>query len=209
MLTKTEWLIEWTNIVNCNGYLCDWMNNTKSVQWFSFHNPSQNRWATNLIQEDHSFNHSSFVFYNHWKWDWSIIWLSVQIKESINQSIHELINDAHFMQWITIIRLSLLTNGTLLQGYCIFYHSFFQSFAFVFISWMHDCGIESMPILYAIIYPFPTNNKTNKNSNNNEIGYDNGHQYRWLIIWKWKWIQINVWNKKEMKWMAATTTKCE
>ena len=110
MLTKTEWLIEWTNIVNCNGYLCDWTNDAKSVQWLSFLNPSHNQWATNLIQEDHSFNHSSFVFYNHWKWDWSIIWLSVQIKESINQSIHELINDAHFMQWITIIRLSLLTN---------------------------------------------------------------------------------------------------
>ena len=46
-----------------------------------------------------------------------------------------------------------------------------------------------MPILYAIIYPGPTNNMTNKNSNNNEIGYANGHQYRWLIIWKWKWNQ--------------------
>ena len=88
MLTKTEWLIEWTNIVNCNGYLCDWTNDAKSVQWLSFLNPSHNQWATNLIQEDHSFNHSSFVFYNHWKWDWSIIWLSVQIKESINQSIN-------------------------------------------------------------------------------------------------------------------------
>ena len=79
---KTEWLIEWANIVNCYGYLCDWMNDTKSVQWFSFLNISHNRWATNLLQEDHSFNHSiiqSFAigFYNHWKWDWSINWLTV------------------------------------------------------------------------------------------------------------------------------------
>ena len=66
------------------------------------------------------------------------------------------------------------------------YSSFFHSsFALVSISWMHDWGIESMPILYAIIYPGPANNKANKNSNNNEIGYVNGHQYRWLIIWKW------------------------
>ena len=35
-----------------------------------------------------------------------------------------------------------------------------------------------MPILYAIIYPGPTNNKVNKSSNNNEIGDANGHQYR-------------------------------
>ena len=35
-----------------------------------------------------------------------------------------------------------------------------------------------MPILYASIYPGPTNNKANKNSSNNEIGYVNGHQYR-------------------------------
>ena len=30
--------------------------------------------------------------------------------KSKNQPIHEWINDAHFMQWIAIIRLSLLTN---------------------------------------------------------------------------------------------------
>ena len=35
-----------------------------------------------------------------------------------------------------------------------------------------------MPILYASIYPCPTNNKTNKNSNNNKIGDANEHQYR-------------------------------
>ena len=39
------------------GYLCDWTNDTKSVQWFSFLNISQNRWATNLLQEDQSFIH--------------------------------------------------------------------------------------------------------------------------------------------------------
>ena len=66
-----------------------------------------------------------------------------------------------------------------------------------------------MPILYAIIYPGPTNNKTNNNNNNNKIGFANGHQYRWLIIWNENEFKINVWNKKEMKWMAATTTKCE
>ena len=63
MLTKTEWLIEWTNIVNCNGYLCDWTNDAKSVQWLSFLNPSHNQWATNLIQEDQSFNHSIICFW--------------------------------------------------------------------------------------------------------------------------------------------------
>ena len=82
------------------------------------------------------------------------------------------------------------------------YSSFFHSsFALVSISWMHDWGIESMPILYAIIYPGPANNKANKNSNNNEIGYVNGHQYRWLIIWKWKWNQSHCLEQKgnEMK----------
>ena len=134
-------------------------------------------------------------------------WVCKSKNQSINQSIHELINDAHFMQWITIIRLSLLTNGTLLQGYCIFYHSFFQSFAFVFISWMHDWGIESMPILYAIIYPGPTNNKANNNSNNNEIGYANGHQYRWLKIWKWKWIQSQCLEQKENEMKSSSNNK--
>ena len=41
--------------MNCNGYLCDWMNDVISLQWFSFLNISHNRWATNLLQEDHSF----------------------------------------------------------------------------------------------------------------------------------------------------------
>ena len=109
------------------------------------------------------------------------------------------------MQWITIIRLSWLTNWYSVTRILYIHHSFNQSFALVFISWMHDWGIESMPILYAIIYPFPTNNKTNKNSNNNEIGYENGHQYRWLIIWKWKWNQSQCleqkgkWNKWQQR----------
>ena len=59
------------------GYLCDWKNDVISLQWFSFLNISQNRWATNLLQEDHSFNHSiiqsfAIAFYHYWKWDWSI-----------------------------------------------------------------------------------------------------------------------------------------
>ena len=33
-----------------------------------------------------------------------------------------------------------------------------------------------MYVLYAIIYPGPTNNKANKNSNNNEFGFADGHQ---------------------------------
>ena len=56
-----------------------------------------------------------------------------------------------------------------------------------------------MPILYAIIYPCLANNKANKNSNNKEIGYENGHQYRWLILWKWKWIQ-NLCPEQKGKW---------
>ena len=37
--------------------------------------------------------------------------LTYCVNQRINQSIHERKNDAHFMQWITIIRLSLLTNS--------------------------------------------------------------------------------------------------
>ena len=148
------------------------MNDAKSVQWFSFLNTSQNRWATNLLQENQSFNHSIIRY-----WFLSLLkvrlidWLTYCLNQRIvNEPIHEWINDAHFMQWITIIRLSLLTNWHFATRILYIHHSFFQSFALVFISWIHDWGIESMPILYAIIYPFPTNNKTNKNSNDNEIG---------------------------------------
>ena len=100
---NTEWLTEWTNIVNCNGYMCDWMNDAKSVQWFSFLNISQNRWATNLFQEDQSFNHLLLVSITI---ESETDWLTYCVNQRINQPIHEWINDAHFMQWITIIRLS-------------------------------------------------------------------------------------------------------
>ena len=157
MLTKTEWLIEWTNIVNCNGYLCDWMNDAKSVQWFSFLNPSQNRWATNLLQEDQSFNHSIICY-----WFLSLLkvrlidWLTYCVKQRIvNESINTwmdkrcsfyAVNNNYKIiitnKWYSVTRI-LYTNN----------HSFIQSFAIVFISWMYDWGIESMPILYASIYP--------------------------------------------------------
>ena len=75
--------------MNCNGYLCDWTNNTKSVQWFSFLNPSQNRWATNLLQEDQSFNHSIICY-------WFLSLLKVRLIDRLiycaNQRINKSIN---------------------------------------------------------------------------------------------------------------------
>ena len=75
--------------MNCNGYLCDWTNDAKSVLWFSFLNPSHYRWATNLIQEDQSFNHSVICY-----WflsllkvrliDWLTYCVNQRIKESTN-----------------------------------------------------------------------------------------------------------------------------
>ena len=71
------------------GYLCDWMNDSKSVQWFSFLNPSQNRWATNLLQEDQSFNHSIICY-------WFLSLLKVRLIDRliycVNQRINESIN---------------------------------------------------------------------------------------------------------------------
>ena len=124
------------------GYLCDWMNNAKSVQWFSFLNVSQNRWATNLIQEDYSFIHSVICY-----WFLSLLkvklidWLTYCVNHRINQPIHERINDAHFMHWITNTRLSLLTNGTLLQGYCIF---IILSFNHLLLFLSRECMIEGL-----------------------------------------------------------------
>ena len=99
----------------------------------------------------HSITQSFAIgFYNHWKWDWSIIWLSVQIKESINQPIHEWINDAHFMQWITIIRLLLLTNWHSVTR-ILYIQSFFLSiicFCFYLVNaWLRD-WIDAYSVCY-------------------------------------------------------------
>ena len=105
---------------------------------------------------------------DHWCWQNRVI-------NRVDQYC-ELQWDICVIEWMILSLFSDFHSSTLLKTdeqriwYKRIIHSIIQSFAFVFISWMHDCGIESMPILYAIIYPGPTNNKANKNSNNNEIG---------------------------------------
>ena len=73
--------------MNCNGYLCDWKNDAKSVQWFSFLNVSQNRWATNLIQEDHSLNHSVICY-------WFLSLLKVRLIEWLNDGVNQRIKES-------------------------------------------------------------------------------------------------------------------
>ena len=192
--------------MNWNGYLCDWKNDAKSVQWFSFLNNSQNRWATNLLQEDQSLNHSVICY-----WFLSLMkvrlidWLTECVNQRIKVSTNTWMDKRCSFYAVNNNHKIIITNWHFATRILYIHHSFVQSFAFVFISWMHDWGIESMPILYAIIYPSPTNNMTNNNSNNNEIGYENGHQYRWLIIWKWKWMwnqcleQKGKWNEEQQR----------
>ena len=85
--------MEWANIVNCNGYLCDWTNNTKSVQWFSFLNISQNRWATNLLQDNYSFNHSIICY-------WFLSLLKVRLIDWLTYCVNQRIVNEPINTWI-------------------------------------------------------------------------------------------------------------
>ena len=157
-----------------------------------------------------SFNHSIIQSFNHsiiCYWFLSLLkvrlidWLTYCVIQRINQSTNTWMDKRCSLYAVNNNYKIIITNK---QAFCykdIVYSIFLSSFALVYISWMHDWWIESMPILHAIIYLGPANNKANKNSNNNEIGYVNGHQYRWLIIWKWKWIQSQCLEQKgnEMK----------
>ena len=69
------------------GYLCDWMNDSKSVQWFSFLNISQNRWATNLLQEDQSLNHSIICY-------WFLSLLKVRMIDYLTYCVNQRIKES-------------------------------------------------------------------------------------------------------------------
>ena len=144
MLTETEWLIKWTNIVNWNGYLCDWKNNTKSVQWFSFLNPSQNRWATNLLQEDQSFNHSIICY-------WFLSLLKVRLidwlTECVNHRINELINtwmDKRCSLYVVNNNYKIIITNKLVFCYKDIVYSFILSFSHLLLFLSHECMIEGL-----------------------------------------------------------------
>ena len=75
------------------GYLCDWVNNTKSVQWFSFLNISQNRWDTNLIQENQSFNHSIICY-------WFLSLLKVRLIDWLTYCLNQRIVNEPINTWM-------------------------------------------------------------------------------------------------------------
>ena len=128
MLTKTEWLIEWTNIVNCNGYLYDWKNDAISLQWFTFLNVSQNRWATNLLQEDQSFNHSIICF-----WLLSLMkvrlidWLTYCVNQRIKESTNTWMDKRCSLYAVNNNYKIIITNKLVFCYKDIVYSSFFLS----------------------------------------------------------------------------------
>ena len=144
MLTKTEWLIEWTNIVNCNGYLCDWVNDAKSVQWFSFHNISQNRWATNLLQEDQSFSHSIICY-----WFLSLLkvrlidWLTYCVNQRINQPTNTWMDKRCSFYAVNNNYLIIIINK-LVFCYKDIVHSIILSFNHLLLFLSHECMIEGL-----------------------------------------------------------------
>ena len=133
-----------------------------------------------------SFNHFSFVLYHYWKWDWLTDLLCKSKNQPTNTwmdkrcSFYAVNNNYKIIitkKWHSVTRILYIQS---------LYHSVICSCLCLVNEWLRD-WIDAYSD--AIIYPGPANNKANKNSNNNEIGCENGHQYRWLIIWKWKWIQ--------------------
>ena len=157
-----------------------------------------------------SFNHSIICYCFLWLMKVRLIdWLTdCVIQRIVNESTNTWMDKRYSYYAVNNNYKIIITNKWYSVTRILYIHiSFIQSFALVFISWMHDWWIESMPILYAIIYPGPTNNNANSNSNDNEIGYENGHQNRWLIIWKWKWIQSHCLEQKENEMKSSNDNK--
>ena len=131
--------MEWANIVNCNGYLCDWTNNTKSVQWFSFLNISQNRWATNLLQEDQSLNHSVICY-------WFLSLLKVRLidylTECVNQSTNTWMDKRCSLYAVNNNYKIIITNKLAFCYKDIVYSSFFLSIIcscfYLLNAWLRD-----------------------------------------------------------------------
>ena len=126
------------------GYLCDWTNDTKSVQWFSFLNISQNRWATNLLQEDQSLNHSIICY-------WFLSLLKVRLIDWLTYCLNQRIVNEPINTWMDK-RCSLyavnnnykiiITNKLVFCYKDIVYSSFFLSIIFSCLylvnAWLRD-----------------------------------------------------------------------
>ena len=129
-------------------YLCDWMNDSKSVQWFSFLNPSQNRWATNLIQEDQSLNHSVICY-------WFLSLLKVRLidylTECVNQSTNTWMDKRCSFYAVNNNYKIIITNKLVFCYKDIVYSSFFLSiicFCFYLVNaWLRD-WIDAYSVCY-------------------------------------------------------------
>ena len=125
------------------GYLCDWKNNTKSVQWFSFFNTSHNRWAMNLLQEDQSFNHSIICY-----WFLSLLkvrlidWLTYCVKQRINQSTNTWMDKRCSFYAVNNNYKIIITNKLVFYYKDIVYSSFFLSIIcscfYLMNAWLRD-----------------------------------------------------------------------
>ena len=130
--------------MNCNGYLCDWMNNTKSVQWSSFLNISQNRWATNLLQEYQSFSHSIICYWFLQPLKVRLIdWLTYCVKQRINQSTDTWMDKRCSLYAVNNNYKIIITNK-LIFCYKDIVYSIFLSFSHLRLFLSRECMIEGL-----------------------------------------------------------------
>ena len=163
------------------------MNNTKSVQWFSFLNPSQNRWAMNLLQEDQSFNH--------------LLLVSITIESETDRSTDLLCKsknqptntwmDKRCSFYAVNNNYKIIISYKLAFCYKDIVYSVILSFNHLLLFLSHECMIEGLNrCLFCMLVSIHVQQTTRQITIavTMKFGYANGHQYRWLIIWKWKWM---------------------
>ena len=127
------------------GYLCDWMNDTKSVQWFSFLNISQNRWDTNLLQENQSFNHSIICY-------WFLSLLKVRLIDWLTYCLNQRIVNEPINTWMdkrcsfyaVNNNYKIIITNKLLFCYKDIVYSIFLSFSHLLLFLSRECMIEGL-----------------------------------------------------------------
>ena len=190
------------------GYLCDWMNDSKSVQWFSFLNLSQNRWATNLLQEDHSFNHSVICY-------WFLSLLKVRLIDYLTECVNQSTNtwmDKRCSLYAVNNNYKIIIINKLVFCYKDIVYSIILSFNHLLLFLPRKCMIEGLNrCLFCMLLSIHFQQTTRQIRIATTMKLDMKMDIK-IVDWKYEnenEFKVNVWNKKEMKWMAATTTKCE
>ena len=190
------------------GYLCDWMNDTKSVQWFSFLNISQNRWAANLLQEDQSLNHSVICY-------WFLSLLKVRLIDYLTECVNQSTNtwmDKRCSFYAVNNNYKIIIINKLVFCYKDIVYSIILLFNHLLLFLSRECMIEGLNrCLFCMLLSIHFQQTTRQiriattmklvekmDIKNVDWKYENENEFK-----------VNVWNKKEMKWMAATTTICE